>query len=108
MRRLCLAALTLLLLLLLPAGSMAQEPEPLRVRAAAVRAVAAIQQAQATWYTANKQVCASCHHQYQPALAFRAAREHGIPVNEAIARADAIKAFTFADLDRAVQYSYVI
>ena len=53
-------------------------------------------------------MCASCHHQYQPSLAFRAAREHGVPVNEAIARADAAKAFTFADIDKAIQYQYVI
>ncbi len=79
-----------------------------RLRDATGRGVAAIQKAQATWYTTNKQVCASCHHQYQPALALRAARERGIPVNEEIARADAVKAFTFADIDRAVQYSYVI
>ena len=32
----------------------------------------------------------------------------GVPFNEAIARADAIKAFTFADIDRAVQYTHVI
>jgi ankyrin repeat protein len=75
---------------------------------ATVRALGAIQKAQATWYTTNKQVCASCHHQYQPALAFRAARERGLPVNEEIARADASKAFTFADLDRAVQYTHII
>lgn len=86
----------------------AQEADPTRVREAASRAVAAIQKAQASWYTSNKQVCASCHHQYQPAMAYRAAREHGVPVNEEIARADGIKAFTFADIDRAVQYSYVI
>ena len=80
----------------------------LDVRDAAARAVAAIQKAQAPWYTTNKQVCASCHHQYQPALAFRVARDHGVPLDEAIARADAIKAFTFADIDEAVQYTYVI
>ena len=78
------------------------------MREAATRAIAAIQKAQSTWYTANKQVCGSCHHQYQPALAYRAARERGIPVDEAIAHADAVKAFTFADVDRAIQYSYVI
>ncbi len=78
------------------------------VRDAAKRGLAAIQQAQATWYTDNKQVCSSCHHQYQPSLAYRAAREHGVPVDEALAGADATRAFSFADLDRAVQYSYVI
>ena len=86
----------------------AQEADPARVRDSAARALAAIQKAQSTWFTANKQVCSSCHHQYQPAIAFRAAREHGVPVNEEIARADALKAFTFADLDRAVQYTHVI
>jgi hypothetical protein len=90
------------------ASATAQDVDPARLRDAAARALVAIQAAQAPWYTANKQVCASCHHQYQPALAFRAAREHGIPVNEDVARADAAKALTFADLDRAVQYTHVI
>jgi hypothetical protein len=35
-------------------------------------------------------------------------REHGIPFDEAIARADAAKAFTDADLDRVVKYSWII
>jgi ankyrin repeat protein len=85
-----------------------QEAHPDEVRAAAARALTAIQKAQATWYTTNKQVCASCHHQYQPAIAYRVARDHRVPFDEAIAKADAIKAFTFADIDRAVQYTYVI
>lgn len=85
-----------------------QEAHPDAVRTAAARALAAIQKAQTPWYTTHKQVCASCHHQYQPALAYRAARDHRVPFDEAIARADAVKAFTFADLDRAVQYTYVI
>src|SRR5688500_4345837 len=96
-----------LALLVIPALTNAQS-EDARVREAATKGVAAIQKAQSGWYTANKQVCASCHHQYQPALAYRAARERGIPVDEAIARADAVKALTFADIDRAIQYSYVI
>ncbi|HET9193696.1 MAG TPA: ankyrin repeat domain-containing protein [Vicinamibacterales bacterium] len=97
-----------LALLVIPALASAQGGDDTHVRAAATKGVAAIQKAQSGWYTANKQVCASCHHQYQPALAYRAARERGIPVDEAIARADAVKAFTFADIDRAIQYSYVI
>ena len=32
----------------------------------------------------------------------------GVPFDEAIASADAVKAFTFADIDRAMQYTYVI
>jgi ankyrin repeat protein len=85
-----------------------QEVAPERAREAAARALAAIQKAQAPWYTTNKQVCASCHHQYQPALAYRVARDHGVPFEESIALADATKAFDFSDIDRAVQYTYVI
>ncbi len=91
-----------------PGLAGAQDADPAAIRDAAARAVAVMQKAQATWYGANKQVCGSCHHQYQPALAFRAAREHGIAVDEGIATADASKAFTFADLDRAIQYTHVI
>ena len=76
-----------------------QEAHPDQVRAAASRALASIQKAQAPWYMTNKQVCASCHHQYQPAIAYRVARDHRIPFDEAIAKADAINAFTFADID---------
>lgn len=90
------------------AWAQEQEIDPGKARAAAERALVALQRAQAPWYSANKQVCASCHHQYQPALAYRVARDHGVPFDEAIAAADGVKAFTFADLDRAVQYSYVI
>src|SRR5262245_48923962 len=100
--------LVLAVLILLPSLVSAQTEDDARIRAAATRGVAAIQKAQTNWFTSYKQVCSSCHHQYQPALAYRAAREHGIPVDESIARADAAKAFTFADIDRAVQYTYVI
>jgi ankyrin repeat protein len=102
-----------LLVVVLPAGPQrptlhGQEAHPDHLRSAAERALAAIQKAQAPWYTTNKQVCASCHHQYQPALAYRVARDHRVPFDEGIAKADAVKAFTFADIDRAVQYTYVI
>ena len=65
--------------------------------------MSARQSSQKTWYA--KQSCASCHHQYLPALAFQAARGHGIPIDEADAHADAVKAFVYTDLDRAVQYT---
>jgi ankyrin repeat protein len=78
-----------------------------QIRDAATRGVAAITAAQKVWAN-SKQVCASCHHQFQPAHAFKAAREHGIPVDESIARADAASAFSYADLDRAIQYTHVI
>src|SRR5262245_62993815 len=77
-----------------------------RLRDAAARNLALFQQSQKKWFDVQR--CDSCHHQYQPALAYRAAREHGIAFDEAIARADAAKAFTYADLDKAVQYSWII
>ncbi len=101
-------AILLVVLGCFSARTSGQEVEPDRARDAAARALAAIQKAQAPWYTTNKQVCASCHHQYQPALAYRVARDHGVPFDESIARADATKAFDFSDIDRAVQYTYVI
>ena len=77
-----------------------------RIRDAAARNLALFQSSQKNWFDVQR--CDSCHHQYQPALAYRSAREHGIPFDEAIARADAAKAFTYADLDKAVQYSWLI
>ncbi len=79
---------------------------PDRVREAATRAIVLFQSSQKGWFSTQR--CDSCHHQYQAALAFRSGREHGIPLDEKIAHADAAKAFTYADLDRAVQYNYVI
>jgi ankyrin repeat protein len=79
---------------------------PSRIRDAAARNLALFQASQKRWFDVQR--CDSCHHQYQPALAYKSAREHGIPFDEAIARADAAKAFTYADLDRAVQYSWII
>src|SRR2546430_17540416 len=76
------------------------------IRDAAARNLALFQSSQKHWFEVQR--CDSCHHQYQPALAYRAAREHGIPFDETIARADAAKAFTYADLDKNVQYSWVL
>src|SRR5262252_3477115 len=76
------------------------------IRNAAARNLALFQSSQKHWFEVQR--CDSCHHQYQPALAYRAAREHGIPFDEGVARADAVKAFTYADLDKAVQYSWII
>jgi ankyrin repeat protein len=77
-----------------------------RIREAAARNLALFQASQKHWFEVQR--CDSCHHQYQPALAYRSAREHGIPFDEGIARADAAKAFTYADLDKFVQYSWVL
>jgi N-acyl-D-amino-acid deacylase len=95
-------------LLLFSAGlAGAPDPSPARAKAAATRAVVRLQASQKQWF--SQQSCASCHHQFLPALAYRAAREHGIPVDEKIARADAAQAFSsFADLDRALQHAHVV
>lgn len=85
----------------------AGEPSGARIREAATKAVSIIQASQQGWY--SKRDCASCHQQVLPALAFRAAREHGIPVDEKAARADAAAAFGyFSNLERAVEYTHVI
>ncbi len=87
-------------------SSSAGDASDSAIRAAAVRALARFQESQRRWYTS--QACASCHHQYQPALAYRSAREHGIPFDESIAAADAGRTFAYRDLDSAVQYHQVI
>jgi ankyrin repeat protein len=77
-----------------------------RIRTSAARALTLLQSSQKRWYT--RQTCSSCHHQFQPALAYRSARAHGIPFDDALAHADAVKAFSYTDLDEAVQYAHVI
>jgi ankyrin repeat protein len=99
--KLCVLALCSISVLL------ADDATPARIRDAAAKAVALIQKSQKNW--PSKQSCFSCHQQVLPALAFRAAREHGIPVDEPAAHADAAFAFAFyANLDRAVQYTHII
>jgi ankyrin repeat protein len=85
----------------------ADDAQTARIRDAAAKAVALIQRSQKNW--PSKQSCFSCHQQVLPALAFRAAREHGIPVDEPAAHADAAYAFSiYSNLDRAVQYTHII
>jgi hypothetical protein len=80
---------------------------PDRVRETAAKAVGSIQRSQKNWYA--KQTCYSCHHQVLPAMAFTAAREHGVPVDEAAAHADAAAGFGFlANFARAVEYTHMI
>src|SRR5579883_245141 len=87
----------------LPAASLT----PDRMRNSAAKAIGLLQKTQNDWYA--KQTCYSCHNQILPAQAFRAAREHGIAVDEAIAHSDAALGFgPYASLDRAVQYTHVI
>jgi ankyrin repeat protein len=89
------------------ASAWAADTTPASIRQAATKAVVNIQMSQKTWYL--KQSCVSCHQQVFPALAFRAAREHGIPVDEQAAHADAAAAFSFySNLDRAVEYTHGI
>jgi len=89
------------------AARAADDAAVARIREAGTKAVAMIQNSQRNWF--SKEGCYSCHQQVLPALAFRAAREHGIPVDEKAARADAVAAFGFySNLDRAVQYTYLI
>src|SRR5579872_5407260 len=77
------------------------------VKGTATRAIGRLQTSQKQWF--SEQTCTSCHHQLFPALAFRAAREHGIPVDEKIARADVAQAFsTFTDLDRALEHAHAV
>ena len=85
----------------------AGEPSAAQIRGASAKAVAIIQQSQKSWY--HKQSCTSCHQQLLPALAFQAAREHGIPVDETAAHADAAAAFGYlSNLARSVEYTHVI
>src|ERR1700761_1224437 len=93
------------LLCAVAAASAANAP-PERIREAASKAITLFQASQKGWY--STQTCDSCHHQFQAALAFQSAREHGIALDEKIAHADAVKAFNYKDLDSAVQYNWVI
>jgi hypothetical protein len=78
-----------------------------RIQNAATKAVALIQKSQKTRYA--KASCFSCHQQLFPAIAFRYAREHGIPVDEKAAHDDAAAAFGFySNLERAVEYTHII
>jgi len=86
--------------------AFAASPSPARIRDAAARGIQVLQQSQKGWYA--KQQCESCHHQFQPAIALHSARDHGIPFDEAVARANAQRAFDYSDVDRAVQYTHVI
>ncbi|HET9833694.1 MAG TPA: ankyrin repeat domain-containing protein [Vicinamibacterales bacterium] len=100
------ALATLLTFTAISTAAHAETAAEARLRAAATKNLALFQTSQKHWFEVQR--CDSCHHQYQPALAYRAAREHGIPFDETIARADAARAFTYADLDKAVQYSWII
>jgi ankyrin repeat protein len=69
------------------------------VRDAAIRGFALVQAAQKQSLT--KQFCSgTCHLQVMGAFAYRSMKEHGLPVDEETAKADAAKAF------RALEFSF--
>lgn len=77
------------------------------VQAAAEKATSLLQNASVKWF--GKRTCASCHHQYLPLIVFDLARRHGVPVNAQALKMIATGTFGYlADLDRAVQGSYLI
>jgi ankyrin repeat protein len=80
------------LIVLSPARSAAQSLDASRIRDAATRGFAAIQAAQRVSRT-TQSCTTTCHLQVYGALAYRSAREHGIPLDEEIARTDADRAF---------------
>ncbi len=94
-------------ILLAASVASASDVSPARIRDAAAKAITIIQKSQKNWYA--KESCFSCHQQTLPALAFRYAREHGIPVDEQAAHTQAVAAFGyFSDLARAVEYTHII
>lgn len=77
------------------------------IQAAAEKATSLLQNASVKWF--NKRSCASCHHQYLPLMVVDLARRHGVPVNGQALKVIATGTFGYlADLDRAVQGSYLI
>jgi ankyrin repeat protein len=91
---------------LVPTAAFGQSARTEQIRVAASRAVATLQASQARWY--DKRLCSSCHHQYQPAIAFAVARKHGVLLDESVAAADAAKAFDFSDVDGSIQFTNAI
>lgn len=88
----------------------AQTASPDQIRSAATRAVSTVEQGSAGFYKFMN--CFSCHSQGLPTLAFRVARERGVPVDETVARQVAAKGLLaspdFSSIDRAVQDPTII
>jgi ankyrin repeat protein len=87
-------------------AAKAAPPSGEQIGEAAARAVAGVQRSQNAWEAQMK--CASCHHQLLPALAFRMARQHGIPVNEKAALAEVRYAFDFNRLDEDIELPHLL
>jgi hypothetical protein len=95
---------------LLAPALFAQEPTVNQIRSAATQSVALLQKSSAGFYKA--QDCFSCHHAGLPARALELARERGVPVDEAAARASLVKALAYSpdltSIDRVVQSTMII
>jgi ankyrin repeat protein len=94
MRKLTRPAVVLAFAALTPLSTRlaAQAPDVSRVREAATRGFALVQATQKQSLT--KQFCSgTCHLQVMGAFAYKSMKEHGLPVDEAAAKADALKAF---------------
>lgn len=92
--------------MLWPATGLGQTLSDDAIRDAASKAVVAIQASQAQFL--QKTPCTSCHHQFQPAIAFATARAHGIPVDESMAAQNAARSFRYDDIDAAAQFANVV
>ena len=94
----------LLSIVLLPALATAQPVDEARVRDAVTRGYRAIQAAQKASRT-SQSCTTTCHLQLNGTFAYRAIRQHRIPLDEQVARADFDRAFRrFAtDLSTAVE-----
>jgi ankyrin repeat protein len=97
------------LLLTLPGLYAASVPAD-QIRAAANRAMPAVQAATEGFY--KTQECFSCHNHGLPVMAFRMAREHGITLDEASAQKIAVKGLIkmpdLTSIDRAVEDTTII
>ncbi len=87
---------------LVTSAAAADTPSQARVRAAAAKSVALLQKVGAQWY--ESQSCVSCHHQTLPMMAYRIARQRGVPFDESLVRRELLQGFRYlADLDLAIQ-----
>jgi ankyrin repeat protein len=88
----------------------AQTASPEQIRSAATRSIAMVQRGSTGFY--KSATCFSCHDHGLVMLAFRTARQHGIPVDEAAAGQVAVKGLLtvpdLSSLDRAVQDPMII
>ena len=88
----------------------AQNASPQQIRSAATRAMAITDKGAAGFY--KLMVCFSCHDHLLPVMMWQTAREHGVPVDEALASRVAAKGLVtvpdFTSIDMAVQGSMLI